>query len=470
MNRNRISIWLAMATVAGLAFSGCAPAKMDLVPLSPDDRALLDEPFPIFWTPILNKVVDQRPVITGAILFDGTWNDRLNVPKEERKTIEAHLHDKLQGLDMPIFHYYVGAGTQHDIIQPILDGADGYTTKPTAEQAATEVISEIVALRRQQPNSEIRLLVSGFSRGSAAARHFMNTLEQRWYTQGLEGEPPTFYALIFDTVATGQSGNLQLQVPLRADIFYHFVSNDERRISFSSIIDDPQNDPDGRIVTIIRPGVHSDIGTSYQNGIGSEYIAFTDALISSMGLISPSCFAVNGDARSQGKNDSRWLFERALGIGAPNTLNVPTYRNSTLIPISPLSESYRRQWKRRIVALQFENDISRPFCLDNHYLGMPRFVVERTNYGFEVSSLPPFSVFDPKIRSSGKEYILTFLADGITLSRIAIPPSILNKIDVGKRINLGIGIITKEDGAIDFWWFTNNVRNQQADVTLYKSQ
>ncbi|WP_406867732.1 hypothetical protein [Paraburkholderia fungorum] len=48
------------------------------------------------WSPQLLQPIDGRPVILGAVLFDGTNNDRLNVPVGERKTVVAHIHDELE--------------------------------------------------------------------------------------------------------------------------------------------------------------------------------------------------------------------------------------------------------------------------------------------------------------------------------------------------------------------------------------
>ncbi len=470
MRTKHPAIQYTLATVFLFSLDGCVLAKKKAVPLSPNDSAQLDKPFSFAWTPILNKTIDQRPVILGTVLFDGTWNDRSHVPREERQTIEGHLYDELHGLKMPIFHYYPGAGTQPDKFESLADGAFGYSIKGTAENAVKEVISEITLLRRRQPNADVRLLVSGFSRGAAAARHFMNTLEQRWDALGSVGTPPTFYALIFDTVSTGQRKNLQLQVPVRADIFYHFVSEDERRVFFDLILDDPQNDPDGRVVTIERPGVHSDVGASYNTGIGSAYIAYTNALLSGMGLTPSQCYEIDGDVRSQGKNDSRWLLERAIGIGAPNTPNAYKYRNASLVPISPMSEADRKQWLIRMLTLQIDDHFSRPLCVNEKYLGMLHLFIKHFQNSFIIISPPPLLLPNAKIQYNGTDYVLTYFADGVTPSRIAISTSILNSIPEGQSAHLDLGIVKEKDNSLHFWWFLDNVLVQEVDGTFYKNQ
>lgn len=455
------------AAIFLFSLEGCGLSTNKAVPLSPDDNAQLDTPLPITWTPILTKTIDHRPVILGAILFDGTGNDRLHMSREAHETIEGHLYDELNILKMPIFHYCAGAGTEPSKFRSLIDGALGDSVKDTAEKAAKKVISEITTLRERQPNADVRLLVSGFSRGAAAARHFMNIVEQHWDEQGRTGDSPTFYALIFDTVSTGQTNNLLLQVPVRADIFYHFVSEDERRIFFDLILDNPPNDVDGRVITLKWPGVHSDIGASYNTGIGAEYVAYTDALLSGMGLIAPGCYEVAGDVRSEGKNDSRWLLERAIGIGAPNTLNAPKYRNTKLVPISSMPETYRQQWKSRILALQFEGNLSNIVCVKEHHLGMLHFIVKRSRNNFEILSLPPLLLPTAKIQHNDTDYLLTYYADGVTQSRIGIPAYDLDSIPEGHSIHLDLGIIIDNNNRAHFWWFVNNVRAQEVVEKFY---
>ncbi|WP_265001244.1 DUF2235 domain-containing protein [Komagataeibacter saccharivorans] len=455
------------AAIFLFSLEGCDLSSNKAVPLSPDDYAQLDTPLPITWTPILTKTIDHRPVILGTILFDGTGNDRFHMSGELHETIEGHLYDKLNILKIPIFHYYAGAGTEPNKFRSLMDEARGDSVKDTAEKAAKKVISEITKFREQQPNADVRLLVSGFSRGAAAARHFMNIVEQHWDEQGKTGDSPTFYALIFDTVSTGQTKNLLLQVPVRADIFYHFVSEDERRIFFDLILDNPSNDGDGRVVTIKRPGVHSDIGASYNAGIGAEYVAYTNALLSGMGLIAPQCYEVAGDARSEGKNDSRWLIERAIGIGAPNTLNTPKYRNAKVVPISPMSENYRRQWKKRIFTLQFEGNLSNIVCVKENHLDILRFIVKHSQNKFEIFSRPPFLLPTVKIQHNDMGYLLTYYADGVTQSRIGIPVDLLDSIPEGHSIHLDLGIVIDKNNRAHFWWFVNNVRMQEVDEQFY---
>ncbi|WP_280540768.1 DUF2235 domain-containing protein [Chromohalobacter sp. 11-W] len=292
-------------------------------------------------------------MMLGVVLFDGTLNNRLNVPEGGRQTIVAHLYERLQGNpSIEFIKYYPGVGTQSLPIRAAIDAATGYTLKETAERAADKVIVSIEKMRKATPEIDVRLLVSGFSRGGAAARHFMNVLEQRWEDEVIRGTPPHFYAVIFDTVATGQREALSLQVPALADMFYHFTSINERRVFFKPIFDIPQSTEYSRITTFRMPGAHSDVGASYSAGVGLEYLANVDALLSGMGLLPQQCFTVEGDARSQGKNDSRWLLEQGLGIGAPDTKDEPSYRTSFHLHAEPLPINFWPEWNRRMLSLE----------------------------------------------------------------------------------------------------------------------
>ncbi|EPC02378.1 hypothetical protein L861_15185 [Litchfieldella anticariensis FP35 = DSM 16096] len=428
-----------------------------------DQTSMLEVP----WTPRLTQSIDGRGVILGVVLFDGTRNDRLNVPSNERQTVVAHLNERLKGnASIEFLRYYRGVGTQQQSFMALVDAATGYTLKDTAENAADEVIAAIDEVLLHTPDTDIRLLVSGFSRGGAAARHFMNVLEQRWRFQGRSGSPPRFYALIFDTVATGQRENLSLQVPVSADLFYHFVSIDERRVLFKPIIDIPQNRVSGRIVTILLPGAHSDVGTSYISGVGSEYLAKIDALLSGMGLLSQQCFSVDGDARAQGKHDSRWMLERLLGVGAPDTKDEPRSRTAFSLPASPLPNDFWANWNSRMLSLEFNEGFSIPLCTQRNELRPPEFEVTRVKGGFEVVSLPAIYQPSARILIEDDRYFLAYTFDGNTISKVEVAAYVLDGITEDHSAKLSLSIVEDGDGENHhYWWFLDDEREQRIDDT-----
>jgi len=450
----------------------CIPTwgEDQMVPLSPQDRMRLDHAFTLTvpWAPRLTQPIDGRPVILGAVLFDGTGNDRLNVPRDERETVIAHIYDRLLGNpSLSFLDYYSGVGTEPQRVKALFDAATGYTLKRGVEKAVDKVIAGINAARERDPDVDVRLLVAGFSRGAAAARDFMNVLELRWRAQGHAGTPPRFYALIFDTVATGQREKLSLQVPVSADLFYHFVSLDERRIYFEPVLDISEDAVPDRIVTILVPGVHSDVGTSYPAGVGSEYLANIDALLSGVGLLPQQCFHVSGDARAQGKNDSRWMLERLRGIGAPNTKDTPMSRSAFYVHADPVPSDYWSGWNARMQSLEFNDQIAILRCTSRSEKWMPEFRITHRGGSFEVISLPPFNLPSARILVENGHHFLTYSLDGTTLSKVPVDTSVLKGIPEGHSAKLSLAEVEDSDGGENFWWFVDDVRTQRIDGTFH---
>ena len=400
-------------------------------------------------------------MIVGVVLFDGTRNDRLNVPDDERQTVIGHLYDRLKiNPSIALLRYQPGAGTQPMYPDALLDAATGYTLRHVADKEVDEVLKFIDETRKHAPDSDVRLLVSGFSRGGATARHFMNVFDQRWRERQRVGSPPRFFALIFDTVPFGQRGKLLLQVPASADMFYHFVSIDERRVAFKPVLDVSQDSVPGRIVTIPIPGAHSDVGGSYVGGVGSEYLADIDALLSGMGLLPQQCFEVDGDARLQGKNDSRWLIERLLGIGAPNTTQDIQSREVIDILADRVPEDFWDGWNARMQQLEFDGNFSNTRCTARSELVMPEFAVTRTANGFDVVSLPPIELPSARILTENGQYFLTYTFDGTFLSKVEIPASVLDNIPETGSAKLSLSMLLDGDGGYHFAWFLNARRIQ----------
>lgn len=328
-------------------------AQNSLRPLDPRDMDRIN----------CNKIIPQsiiapinhQPVIVGVIAFDGTRNNKNKLNKNERETIVGHIYDALEKNDsIKIRHYYTGAGTQSNPFLASLDTIIGYSLKDTSKNAAENVLDQIITLRQKQPNADVRLLVTGFSRGAATARDFMNKFEKYWKSKPRIGNTPKFYAILFDTVPAQLIKNLDLSVPVDADVFYHFVAQDERRIFFRPVLDEPQNDPYGRVHTVLNPGAHSDIGGSYPTGIGLEYTTDTDFILGQMGLLQDKVFKVESDTLFQGKNDSRWWPHLLFDSPASNNSDDITNRKPIIVKTPPLSESDILAWTERRKKLSLE--------------------------------------------------------------------------------------------------------------------
>ncbi|WP_241798636.1 hypothetical protein [Pantoea dispersa] len=142
---------------------------------------------------------------------------------------------------------------------------------------------------------------------------------------------PRFYALLYDTVATGQQDRLILNIPQDVDYLVHFVAIDEaRNWLFIPTIDEDKTPllrgaqffPINRINTIYLPGSHSDIGASYSKGIGDLYITLTEQFLYMMGLAQTNCWENHDDPLLAGKHDSRGGLDILFGSQNPNTVMV----------------------------------------------------------------------------------------------------------------------------------------------------
>lgn len=461
-----------LVLVVVLVGASLASASEDLrVPLSPSDRAQLDKAFAleIPWTPQLLKSLDGRPVLFGVMLFDGTRNDRLKVPVGERETVVAHLRDDMvDNRSVDFLQYYRGTGTQSDWFIATVDAMDGYTMNRVAVRAVDEAIEGIDKSGKLTPDTDVRILVSGFSRGSATARHFMNLFEERWQAEHRPGTP-RFYALIFDTVATGQRTKLELQVPASADLFYHFVSLDERRMLFKPVLDIPEDGTQGRVVTLPMPGVHSDIGASYALGVGSEYTANVDAILSAMGLLPPGSFTVNGDARAQGKNDSRWFIERLQGIGSPNTESAQDPRTAFFVHAAPVPVGFASDWRQRMLDLEFNGAFSNPRSINRTELEPPTFVVTRSGNDFNVVGSSLGKSVPAEVVLENQRYFIQYRLDQGSPSKVEIARATLDRIANGGSGTLSLGLVENGDGSeMRVWWFLGNERVQEIEGTFHR--
>ena len=176
--------------------------------------------------------------------------------------------------------------------------------------AVAEVINNLIS---NIPNAVIKKLtidVFGFSRGAAAARHFIYVINQKVYQGGRSRkvitkfgklgkeliaksieEPLTMevrYAGIYDTVASyglehvWDTSQLDLDAISKAKHTLHLVAQDEHRENFV-LTNINSSIAQGRGKEIYIPGVHSDIGGGYTNDYeetrlyikngGPEYLA-----------------------------------------------------------------------------------------------------------------------------------------------------------------------------------------------------
>lgn len=309
----------------------------------------------------------KRTVKVYTVAFDGTYNDKSNIPTDERKTVVAHIADYLQVDD-----YYVGAGMQNHQSN-VFDAALGYSGPAVAEDARKAFFSRAKKWYAENPDTEVRVFVTGFSRGAATARRFMNLVTEQW-SSSFSTPNPHFYAVLFDTVATAQQSSVSqqhyLSLPSSVDYLVHFIARDETRdMTFTPTVDqDPtpladwQTSGTKRINTVVLPGAHSDIGTSYQTGIGDIYLTLTEQLLYMMGLSPTNHWVSHKDSLLAGKHDSRGLVDKYLGRQNPQCV-LQVNRPVNIIRASALNQMQQQDITKRLQNMSIANGNRRAYTV-----------------------------------------------------------------------------------------------------------
>ena len=301
--------------------------------------------------PLITAPIGNRPVRIYKVAFDGTLNDHSRVPSGERETLVARIATLVQA-----DNYYPGAGMQGSSID-YSDAATGRSGIAIATDAEKKFYTQAKIWLKQNPDTDIRVFVAGFSRGAATARHFINLVSNEWpqyFNSDINN--PRFYALLYDTVATGQQDRLTLNIPESVDYLVHFVATDEARnwLFVPTIDEDKTQLPSGtqfapinRINTIYLPGSHSDIGGSYAKGVGDLYITLTEQFLYMMGLTQTNCWESHDDPLLAGKHDSRGGLDILFGSQNPNTVMVVN-RQSIIKEAIPLTIIQRKDIALRL--------------------------------------------------------------------------------------------------------------------------
>ncbi len=215
----------------------------------------------------------------------------------------------------------------------MIDAATGYSSRDSAMRALKKLETFATS---QPPNTKLRVVATGFSRGAATARHFLNLV----YKSSVSGIlrdliPETWsYAILFDTVAAGQGDTLNLALPANVVLAIHYVAQNEGRPLFAPVLDRDLDfervalleglDPPRRIWEIPVPGAHSDLGDSYLRGAGPLVTAYAQGVITSMGLRTPKQINLCSTEHSktsvgpcrmidEGLHDSRGIIDKLWG-------------------------------------------------------------------------------------------------------------------------------------------------------------
>lgn len=302
--------------------------------------------------------------------FDGTWNDRENVRPDETPTSPAQLEAALsKHYDSNLAgNYYHGVGTRENAIMRIIDGMTGNGTEQRAESAFKDFQKQAQDWIKSDPEAQIQVFTMGFSRGSASARHFLNLVDERGvpadagtqfvlespYSESSSFETKVVQtydkflrepgsipssALLYDTVATGQESNLKLGIPASTRFVAHLTSENEMRRAFPlTAIDGRTSNPaDSRLLSVSLPGIHSDIGGGYPEGVAKLSRYMGEQVLYRLGFdVEPGKFPM--EALEEGRHRNLIDIGSLAEMGAPDEPDSP-HRRTKYVENATLSEA-----------------------------------------------------------------------------------------------------------------------------------
>ncbi|MEN4586850.1 DUF2235 domain-containing protein [Pantoea agglomerans] len=462
--------YLRIATVLvaliGLVSCNTFFSQSKTVPTKPLDGEVVEKASALaMQVPLITAPEPGKRIHIYKIAFDGTMNDRLRIPLDERETLVARIARTTGAI------YYPGAGMQGRDISNY-DAATGTSSMEIASCAAREFYDQAEKWYNQDSHSEIRVFVTGFSRGAATAREFMNQIDSGWGKKFPQDETlkPHFYAILYDTVATGQKDKLDLSIPTSLDYLVHFVAEDEtRNLLFTPTIEytkptySPSHVPTSEIlpqrINVIKlPGAHSDVGGAYADGIGDLYIVLTENFLYMMGLIQNNHWQSDHDPLLRGKHDSRGLLDKLFGAKDPSVVS-HVDRPTDLALVRSQSEIQQRENQSRLRKM-WDANIDRGAFLDIRKVKTiyASFIISKDGNELEVKSdsswVDPVSVFIES--NDGQKFLRFKFFDVKNSSKLKLSEILLSQIRDGKHV-LSYSTLNKSEGSFLAIWLDNRL-------------
>lgn len=462
--------FLRIATVLlaliGLVSCSSFFSQSKIDPTKPSDREVIEKASAFaMQAPLITTPEPGKKLHIYKVAFDGTMNDRLRIPLNERETLVARIARTTGAI------YYPGAGMQGRDISNT-DAATGASSMEIASCAASEFYKQAELWYNQDSHSEIRIFITGFSRGAATAREFMNQIDSGWDKKYPQAEilKPHFYAILYDTVATGQKDKLDLNIPTSLDYLVHFVAEDEtRNLLFTPTVEytKPANSPDllpttvilpQRINIIKLPGAHSDVGGSYADGIGDLYIVLTEKFLYMMGLIQNNHWQSDHDPLLKGKHDSRGLLDKLFGAKDPSVVS-HVDRPTDLALVRSQSEIQQRGNQSRLRKM-WDANTDRGAFLDTRKVETvyASFIISKDGNELKAKSdsnwVDPASVFIESF--DGDNFIRFRIVDGTISSKLKLSESLLSQIRAGEHV-LSYSELNKSEGSFLAIWLDNRL-------------
>jgi len=221
----------------------------------------------------LNSAATSQPLAASLPLGSASYgNDPSNVSKGEAAT------GQYPDVDNSRHSIYIeGIGTQNggrDIPEGMALGT-GITGVPAKmRKGLRTLIADLKSLDKSRPIEYVHIDTFGFSRGAAAARHFVHVLlnhptlnvEKQLTDDGFTvGQVKVTFVGLYDTVSSygvnhsNDTAQLHMDAIRDADYVFQLAAGEEHRKNFS--LTDIQSARSGK--QIFLPGVHSDIGGGY---------------------------------------------------------------------------------------------------------------------------------------------------------------------------------------------------------------
>lgn len=252
-----------------------------------------------FTAPILldESRPEQRLFVAS---FDGTGNSKrdpdkfTNVARIDEQ-IRSYAESATARLGYaPIGRGYVeGPGTQGGV-SGLIDAVHGNSYEARIEDMYLQFVTEAKVWLDENPDADIRIFATGFSRGAEQAAGFTRLVEERGIqnptgavvTRNADGvivgqvvypNPPLRApgtviqaAALFDPVGTGAPRQNDRRLAESVVSAFQITALDERRNLFQgTLITDPGQTADGRFLNVSVAGAHSDVGGGYRrDGLG----------------------------------------------------------------------------------------------------------------------------------------------------------------------------------------------------------
>lgn len=257
-------------------------------------------------------------------LSDSYKNDESNVAKLERLLLKVQSKNAAYNVDCSGL-YVEGIGTTNLKEDTTLGGAVGMGETgivKKVEKGLAFAIKEIRSKANQEKKFDlITIDVFGFSRGAAAARHFIHLAlvdAQKKITQQLGSsysiaKLEVKFAGLFDTVSHygvkmgDDVGDLHLDAVKKAETACHLCAGDEFRHNFPLI-----NIKSKGSTEVQLPGVHSDIGGSYPDEMNE---------LNLLVLVAANPFRFESTVLERYKKEKEWLIGQGWFKDVPEEIN-----------------------------------------------------------------------------------------------------------------------------------------------------